>query len=36
MPIPSPHAEEERDDFIGRCMEALADEFPEQDQRLAV
>ena len=36
MPVPSPHAEEGQDEFISRCMSALADEFPEQVQRLAV
>jgi len=36
MPIPGPHADEVQDDFISRCMSAMQDEFPEQEQRLAV
>lgn len=36
MPIPAPHANEERDDFVSRCMSDLKDEYPDQEQRLAV
>jgi hypothetical protein len=36
MPIPSPTAQESDDAYIGRCMSALAEEFPDQKQRAAV
>lgn len=36
MPIPKPNANESQDDFIGRCMSAMKDEFPDQKQRTAV
>ena len=36
MPIPQPRAEESQSQFIGRCNSALADEFPETEQRNAV
>ena len=36
MPIPAPHAQEERDDFVSRCMSAMEGEYPNQEQRLAV
>jgi HK97 family phage major capsid protein/HK97 family phage prohead protease len=36
MPIPKPGDGESQDDFIGRCMGALADEFPDEAQRAAV
>lgn len=36
MPIPTPSDGETREDFIGRCNSALADEFPDADQRNAV
>ena len=36
MPIPEPHDQETNDDFIARCMSAMQDEFPDQEQRLAV
>jgi hypothetical protein len=36
MPIPKPGKNESKRDFIARCMGALADEFPRQDQRYAV
>lgn len=36
MPIPSPRSDEDQDDFIGRCMSELADEYDDQDQRAAV
>jgi hypothetical protein len=32
----TPSAGESEGDFIGRCMSAIAGEFPDQDQRLAV
>src|SRR5262245_6404384 len=36
MPIPSPGADESKDDFLGRCHSALADEFTDSAQRHAV
>lgn len=38
MPLPEPSPDETRDDFIARCMgdNVMLDEFPEQDQRMAV
>lgn len=38
MPIPKPKKDETKDDFIDRCMgnEAMKEEFPDNDQRLAV
>jgi HK97 family phage prohead protease len=36
MPLPEPHADESKSEFMGRCMETLRDEYPDQDQRVAV
>ena len=36
MPLPEPEGGESQGDFMGRCMSAVADEFPDQQQRLAV
>jgi ATP-dependent Clp protease, protease subunit len=38
MPLPEPHKEESKDDFIDRCMgdENAVKEFPEESQRRAV
>lgn len=36
MPLPKPKPDEKEKDFIARCMSKLKDEFPDQDQRLAV
>mgnify|MGYP003645096443 FL=1 len=38
MPIPTPQAEEEKADFMDRCMgdSVMVDEFPDDDQRMAV
>ena len=36
MPIPKPRDNEEEDDFISRCMSAIADEYDDNDQALAV
>lgn len=38
MPMPKPRKNETQDDFMGRCMgdEGMKNEFPEQDQRVAV
>lgn len=35
MPIPSRESGETQDSFIGRCMSAIGDEYP-QDQALAI
>ena len=34
--IPKPEGGESEQEFIGRCMSDLKDEFPDQQQRLAV
>ena len=36
MPIPKPKPDESRNDFIGRCMEAIGGEFDDNDQAVAV
>ena len=38
MPLPKPSEGEKQDDFISRCMgnDTMKDEFPDNDQRLAV
>jgi len=38
MPIPTPNSNEDRDDFIDRCMEnsTMMEDFPDSDQRMAV
>lgn len=38
MPIPSPRADETREDFLGRCMgsDVMQDEYPIGEQRLGV
>lgn len=38
MPLPKPRKNEERDNFIGRCMsdETMKSEFPSHTQRGAV
>ena len=38
MPLPAPHKDEEKVEFIRRCMgnSTMVQEYPKQDQRLAV
>ena len=36
MPLPSPDGGESQSTFMGRCMSALKDEFPDNTQRIAV
>ncbi len=36
MPLPTVKKDEKEDEFIGRCMGILKEEFPDNDQRLAV
>lgn len=38
MPLPKPRSGEEQDEFVSRCMgnDTMREDFPEQDQRLAV
>jgi hypothetical protein len=36
MPIPKPNAGEKQSDFIQRCMEAIASEYTDKDQAVAV
>jgi hypothetical protein len=38
LPVPTPRDDEEENDFISRCMsnETMKDDFPDNDQRLAV
>ena len=36
MPIPTPRTGEDRNAFIGRCMEAIGGEFSDNNQAVAV
>lgn len=36
MPIPTPRSGESQDQFISRCMETMADEFDDNEQRAAI
>jgi hypothetical protein len=36
MPVPTPNSGESQKEFISRCMEAIANEFDSQEQRLGV
>lgn len=36
MPLPTPEAEEGHDEFVSRCVAAIAVEFPDASQRAAV
>ncbi|KKL23444.1 hypothetical protein LCGC14_2425310 [marine sediment metagenome] len=38
MPLPTPNADEEQDDFIARCMsdDTAKEDFPDDEQRLAI
>jgi len=38
MPLPTPNADEDKPEFIGRCManDVMKDDFPDTDQRYAV
>ena len=36
MPIPTPSGRESESNYIGRCMEAIGDEYTDKDQALAV
>lgn len=36
MPIPKPHAGESQDDYIGRCMSAIGDEYDDKNQAVAI
>lgn len=36
MPLPQPSDDESKDAFIGRCMESMSGEFPDESQRSAV
>lgn len=38
MPIPEPRPDEDRDEFLARCVldDVMRDEFPDRNQRLAV
>jgi hypothetical protein len=36
MPLPKPGNDEDRQEFLERCMDELEGEFPEQNQRYAV
>lgn len=36
MPIPKPSGAETEDQFIGRCMEVLNEDYPDEEQRAAV
>jgi hypothetical protein len=36
MPLPTPSGNESREDFVSRCASDIADEFPDNKQRIAV
>jgi hypothetical protein len=36
MPIPKPNAGEKQSDFIQRCVQAIASEYTDKDQVVAV
>ena len=36
MPIPKPKKDENKDDFVSRCMSAIGDEYDDKDQALAI
>jgi len=36
MPIPKPKAGEAQNDYVGRCMSAIADEYDTNEQAVAV
>ena len=36
MPIPTPRPDETQDDFLERCHSAIADEYPDPEQRHAI
>jgi len=36
MPLPKPHKDEDKPAFMSRCMSELKEEYPKQDQRVAV
>ncbi len=36
MPMSKPTDKEKKDDFVSRCMSEMKDEFPDNDQRVAV
>ena len=36
MPIPKPQAGEKQSDYIQRCMQAIASEYTDKDQAVAV
>ena len=36
MPIPKPKAGEAQNDYVGRCMHAIADEYDTNEQAVAI
>lgn len=36
MPIPKPKGDESQNDYVGRCMSAIADEYDTNEQAVAV
>jgi len=36
MPIPKPKAGEQQNDYVGRCMSAIADEYDTNEQAVAI
>jgi len=36
MPIPKPKSDESQNDYVGRCMSAIADEYDTNEQAVAV
>jgi len=36
MPIPKPQGDETQNEFVSRCVSAIADEYDDNDQRVAI
>jgi len=36
MPIPKPQSNETRNEYISRCVSVIADEYDDNDQRVAI
>lgn len=36
MPIPKPHKDETKDEFVSRCMSELNSEYPDEEKRVGI
>ena len=36
MPLPKPQGDETQNEFVSRCVSAIADEYDDNDQRVAI